>query len=55
MEKGKIGVQMMMLKEEIAQRGILPVMEQLAELGFHAVEVSQIEMSPPLVRSWRAI
>ncbi len=51
MEKGKIGVQMMMLKEEIAQRGILPVMEQLAELGFHAVEVSQIEMSPENIQA----
>lgn len=51
MEKGRIGVQMMMLKEEIAARGIYPVMEQLAGMGFHAVEVSQIDMTPENVRA----
>jgi len=51
MKKGKIGVQMMMLKEEIAGRGILPVMEQLAEMGFHTVEVSQIDMTPENVQA----
>ena len=51
MEKGKIGVQMMMLKEEIAQRGIYPVMEQLAGMGFSAVEVSQIDMTPENVQA----
>ncbi len=51
MEKGKIGVQMMMLKEEIAQRGIYPVMEQLAGMGFGAVEVSQIDMTPENVQA----
>lgn len=45
MKKGKIGVQMMMLKEEIAQNGIYSVMERLTNMGFHAVEVSQIPMT----------
>ena len=51
MEKGKIGVQMMMLKEEIAQKGIYPAMEKLAQLGFRAVEVSQIAMTAENVRA----
>lgn len=50
MKKGKIGVNMMMLLGEIAQRGIYPVMQQLAETGIHAVEVSQIDMTPENVR-----
>lgn len=50
MEKGMIGVQMMMLKEGIAQKGIHSAMEQLAELGYHAAEVSQIPMTPENIR-----
>lgn len=46
MEKGTIGVQMMMLKQEVANHGIYAVMERLALLGFHAVEVSQLDMTP---------
>ena len=46
MEKGKIGVQMMMLKEEIRRDGMRTAMEKLADLGYHAVEVSQIPMTP---------
>lgn len=46
MNKGKIGVQMMMLKEEIAKHGIYEVLKKLSEMGFRYVEVSQIEMSP---------
>lgn len=45
MKKGKIGVQMMMLKAEIEQNGIYSVMERLTDMGFHAVEVSQIPMT----------
>lgn len=50
MEKGKIGVQMMMLKEEIRRGGMRPAMEKLADLGYHAVEVSQIPMTPENIR-----
>lgn len=45
MRKGKIGVQMMMLKNEIAQKGIYTVLEELTNMGFHSVEVSQIPMT----------
>lgn len=45
MNKGTVGVQMMMLKREIAEKGIYAVMKQVADLGFHAVEVSQIDMT----------
>lgn len=45
MKKGKIGVQMMMLKSEIADHGIYAVLEKLTGMGFHAVEVSQIPMT----------
>lgn len=45
MEKGTIGVQMMMLKGEVQQHGIYTVMSRLAEMGFHAVEVSQLAMT----------
>ena len=51
MNKGQIGVQMMMLKEEIAERGIYPALEKLAQLGFHAAEVSQIDMTPENVQT----
>lgn len=50
MEKGKIGVQMMMLKEEIRRDGMRTAMEKLADLGYHAVEVSQIPMTPENIR-----
>lgn len=51
MTKGQIGVQMMMLKEEIAEKGIYPALEKLAQLGFHVVEVSQIAMTPENVQA----
>ena len=43
MQKPTIGVQMMMLKDKIAQDGIR---ETVKEIGFSTVELSQIEMSP---------
>lgn len=46
MEKqGKIAVQMMMVKEAVAQNGAFAVLKQLHDLGFHCVEVSQIPMT----------
>ena len=54
MGKGKIGVQMMMLKEEIRRGGMRPAMEKLAGLGYHAVEVSQIPMTPENIRAIRS-
>lgn len=40
--KGKIAVQMMMLKDEVAEHGSFAVVEKLAEMGFTSIEISQI-------------
>lgn len=45
MQTGKIGVQMMMLKNEVEEYGFYEVMRRLTEIGYHAVEVSQIPMT----------
>ncbi len=45
MTKGKIGVQMMMLKGKVEEIGVYETMKKLHELGFSAVEVSQIPMT----------
>lgn len=45
MTKGKIGVQMMMLKGKVEEIGAYETMKRLHELGFRAVEVSQIPMT----------
>ena len=37
-----IGVQMMMLKDQVAEGGMFPVLEKLKDLGIASVEVSQI-------------
>jgi sugar phosphate isomerase/epimerase len=42
----KIGVQAMMLKQQVAERGAYDVWKQLSGLGFSVVEVSQIELTP---------
>ena len=39
-----LGVQMMMLKDQVVEQGMWPVLQRLAELDLHAVEVSQIAM-----------
>ena len=46
MAKGKIGVQMMMLKDKVEELGAYETMKKISELGYHAVEVSQIPMTP---------
>lgn len=45
MKKGKIGVQMMMLKGKVEELGVYETMRKVEELGYHAVEVSQIPMT----------
>ncbi|MGW6300933.1 sugar phosphate isomerase/epimerase family protein [Peribacillus butanolivorans] len=45
MGKAKIGVQMMMLKGKVEELGVYETMRKIEELGFHAVEVSQIPMT----------
>lgn len=44
-KKGLIGIQMMMLKGKVDQMGAYETLKKCAELGFHCVEISQIEMS----------
>ena len=39
-----LGVQMMMLREQVAEQGMYPVLERLAAMDLKAVEVSQIPM-----------
>ena len=46
MQKPTIGVQMMMLKDKIAQDGIRETFRRVKEIGFSTVELSQIDMSP---------
>lgn len=45
MENIKIGVQMMMLKDKVAELGIYELIRKVAELGYHSVEISQIPMT----------
>lgn len=40
-----LGVQMMMLKDKVVEQGMWPVLQKVAELDLHAVEVSQIAMT----------
>ncbi|SHE75928.1 sugar phosphate isomerase/epimerase family protein [Alkalibacter saccharofermentans] len=51
MNKGLIGVQMMMLKEKVEEMGVRNVMEKLSSMGYHCVEVSQIPMTPENVEN----
>lgn len=51
--KGKIGVQMMMLKKEIREHGMYEVLKKLTEMGFHAVEVSQIATPPEVIEEMK--
>jgi sugar phosphate isomerase/epimerase len=39
-----IGVQMMMVKEQVAEQGMFEVLTRIKDLGYEAVEVSQIPM-----------
>jgi sugar phosphate isomerase/epimerase len=45
MIKGKIGVQMMMLKGKVEEIGVYETMRGIYDLGYRAVEVSQIPMT----------
>ena len=40
-----LGVQMMMLKDRVAAEGMFPVLQRVKDLGYEAVEVSQIPMT----------
>lgn len=41
----RIGVQAMMLKEDFASRGVFETLQEVAEIGYRAVEVSQVPMT----------
>ncbi|MGL5973081.1 MAG: sugar phosphate isomerase/epimerase family protein, partial [Oscillospiraceae bacterium] len=45
MVKAKIGVQMMVLRQEVIDNGVYTTLKKLSETGFNCIEVSQIEMS----------
>ncbi|GGM37970.1 sugar phosphate isomerase [Paraliobacillus quinghaiensis] len=53
MRKGKIGVQMMMLKGKVEELGVYETMRRLNQLGYRAVEVSQIPMTEENVLEFR--
>lgn len=40
-----IGVQAMMLKQSIAEQGVFPTLSRVREIGYRAVEISQIPMT----------
>lgn len=44
-KQGLIGVQMMMLKNKVAEEGAYETLKKLAEMGYHCVEISQIPMT----------
>ena len=41
----RIGFQLMMLRDHIAEQGVLPVLQRVRETGYSVVEVSQIPMT----------
>ena len=45
MHKGLIGVQMMMLGGKVQEMGAYAVLEKVAEIGYHCIEISQIPMT----------
>ena len=53
MKKGKFAVQMMMVKGKVAEQGVYETMRQIHELGYRAVEVSQIPMTAENVAEFK--
>lgn len=50
----RIGIQLMMLKDHVAEQGIGPVLQRVHETGFEVVEVSQIPMTDENVAGMEA-
>ncbi|MFC0676099.1 sugar phosphate isomerase/epimerase family protein [Brachybacterium hainanense] len=50
----RIGIQLMMLKDQIAERGVTDVLTQVRDTGFRVVEVSQIPMTEENVAEFAA-
>ena len=53
MKKGKIGVQMMMMKKEVAENGVYETMRKLHKIGYNSVEISQIPMTTENVSEFK--
>ncbi|TRZ40379.1 sugar phosphate isomerase/epimerase [Niallia circulans] len=53
MNNAKIGVQMFNLKSKIEEIGVYETMRSIHELGYHFVEVTQIQMTPENVAELR--
>lgn len=53
MKKGKIGVQMMMLKGKVEELGAYEVFKRLKDMGYRSVEISQIPMTAENVEAMR--
>ncbi len=51
MKKAIIGVQMMMVKDAIKSSGLYSALEKIRNIGYRAVEVSQIDMSKENIES----
>ncbi|WP_260980736.1 hypothetical protein [Staphylococcus cohnii] len=45
MKSTQIGVQMMMLKQKVQEEGLYNVLKKVSDLGYNAVEISQIDMN----------
>ncbi|MDI9470585.1 MAG: sugar phosphate isomerase/epimerase [Bacillota bacterium] len=52
--QGKIGVQLSMLRDAFLADGVTASMAKLAELGFFAVEISQLPMTPENVAAFKS-
>ncbi len=50
MQKALIGMQMMMVKETIKTEGVYTALKKIREIGYRAVEVSQIDMTEQNVK-----
>lgn len=46
MKRGLIGIQMSTIKDKIKELGAYETLKKCAELGYHCVEVSQVDMTP---------
>lgn len=46
MSNVKIGIQLMVLREQIAKDGVYPALQKLSEIGFKCIEISQVQMTP---------
>ena len=53
MKKGKIGVQMSMIKDKVKEQGVYETMRRISEIGYRCVEISQVDMSAENVAAFK--